>query len=234
MRFLFTASLLLAGSIVWGEASAESVRRFIDVGDIPLEGGSFFDFVPPGWRVEVVISGDLNRDTKPDTVLELIEDLPATVDGVANERYRALLVLLETQADRLRRVAVAARLLRCSTCFGMMAGPEGGGAEIKIDKGVLIVDEVWGSRETVHTALRFRYDPINNRMPLIGEDIVRFDRATGAHLRESRNFITGIKVTEGTRYDAKIDRLTGIPTQKRHTPRIRRVIEDIDYKDYER
>lgn len=31
---------------------------------------------------------------------------------------------------------------------------------------------------------------------VIGEDIERADRATGGHLKESRNFLTGVKLTK--------------------------------------
>ncbi len=232
-RPLCAALLAFTELITWGWASGEEGRRFIDASKLLQEGVSVSDFVPSGWRIESAISGDLNGDARPDTVLELIEDLPPTANGMPNERYRALLVLIQTATGRLQRIAAAERLLRCSTCFGMLAGPEGGGAEIKVDKGVIIVSELWGSREMIHATLRFRYDPSSNHVVLIGEDIERYDRATGARLRESSNFLTGIKLTEGKRYDEQQDRLTKIPVQRQRIPRIQRFIDDIDYEDYE-
>ena len=91
-----------------------------------------------------------------------------------------------------------------------MAGAEGGGADIKVVKGVVIVEELWGSRETVKTKLNFRYDSRSKRVVLIGEDIERFDRATGSRLHKSSNLLTGIKLTEAERYDEKLDRLIKI------------------------
>lgn len=234
IRRLCVALLALIALTAWRATSAEEVQRFIDAAKIAQEAASVSDFVPAGWRIEARVSGDLNGDAKPDTVLELIEDLPSTINDVANERHRALLVLLQTKAGRFQRVAVATKLLRCSTCFGTLAGPEGGGAEIKVVKGVLVVEELWGSRETVHTTLRFRCDPASSRIVLIGQDIERDDRATGAHRRESSNFLTGIKLTEGTRYDEHQDRLTTISPQKQSIPRVKRIIEDIDYGDFDR
>ncbi len=228
---LFMALVTLM--VVRGVTANEN-PHVIDVAAIPQTARSIADFVPSGWRIEATITGDLNGDAKPDTVLELIEDRPATVNGVANELYRALLVLLQTSTGELRRVGIGSRLLRCTTCFGALAGPEGGGAEIKIAKGVLVVDELWGSRESVHTTLRFRFEPASSRVVQIGQDIERDDRATGAHLKESRNFLTGVKLTEGMRYDEKREQLTKIPPKREPVSRLKRFIEDVDYRDFDR
>lgn len=234
MVFVTGGFLLLAAIMGSTEAIGADTRRVIGASAIPLQGASFASFVPPGWRIESAVAGDLNRDSIPDAVLELIEDLPAMAEGAPIERYRALLVLLKTPANRFLRLAVAGRLLRCSTCFGMMAGPEGGGGEIKINKGVLIIEQFWGSRETAHVRLRFRYDGTSNRMVLIGEDIERFDRATGAHRRESANFLTGVRLSRGARYDSRTGQLIKIPEARQNTPRAQRGIEEIDYQDYDR
>jgi hypothetical protein len=235
MKHLLCAVLLAFPVLAfYRAASAEEDLRMLDVSRLPQNGALVSDFAPLGWRIESTIPGDLNGDGKPDTILTLIEALPAIVDDVPNERYRALVALLQTATGKLQRVAVAPRLLRCSTCYGMLAGPNGGEPVIKIIKGVIIVEELWGSRETVHVTLRFRYDPSSNRLILIGEDINRSDRATGAHSYETSNFLTGIKLTEGTQFDAQQNRLTENSPQKQHIPKIQRFIEDIDYEDFDR
>lgn len=223
-------TIFLAG--FGGKASANPSR--IVPADIPQLARKAADFVPPGWRIESTLVGDLNADNIADTVLELIEDKPATVDGEPNERNRALLILLNRKSGELQRIAVATRLLRCTTCFGSLAGPEGGSAGIRIVKGVVTIEELWGSRESVLTVLRFRYKPSSNRVVLIGQDIQRSDRATGAELRESSNFLTGIKIKEGARYDEKQERLVKIPVQKETISINPSYIEDIDYRSFER
>ncbi len=205
----------------------------LDISRLPQNGALASDFVPEGWQIESAISGDLNSDGKPDTVLTLIEALPAKVGDVPNERYRALVVLLQTKTGKLQRVAVATRLLRCSTCYGMLAGPNGGEPVIRIVKGVIIIEELWGSRETAQVTLRFRYDLSSKRLVLIGEDINRTDRATGANSYESRNFLTGIKLTEGVQYDTQQNRLTENSPKKQRLPKIKRFIEDVDYEDFD-
>ncbi|MGR9088557.1 MAG: hypothetical protein ACU841_16020, partial [Gammaproteobacteria bacterium] len=177
---------------------------------------------------------DLDGNGKPDRVLMLIEALPGqTVGDMPPSRARALVLLLQTPSSGYRRAALAKRLLRCTDCFGMMAGPDGGGAEIRVVKRVLIVEELWGARETVQTRLRFRHDARSGRFALIGEDIDYTDRGKGTAKRISRNFLTGIELTETRRFDEKKGSYVGLPGKKRSIPRNRRYIEEIDYQDYE-
>jgi hypothetical protein len=235
IRVMFTALLAFAALTLCRPVFSEEDRHIIDESKLPVDGSLMTDFVPIGWIIESVIENDLNGDNKPDVVLALIESLPQmTEERTSPGRNRALVILLQTKTGGFHRVALARRLLRCSTCFGTMAGPEGGGAEIKVIKRVILVEELWGSRETVSTRLSFRYDSQSRRVVLIGEDIERFDRATGSRLRKSSNFLTGIKLTEAERYDEKLDRLIKVHTEKQRIPKIKRFIEDIDYKEYEK
>lgn len=234
IRTFFHILLLSVGLTYWSHASADPGRHLIDDARLPLEGARLTDFVPAGWTIETTVQEDLDGDGKADGVVELIETPPPqTEEDMLPERARALVILLQTQTGGYRRVALARRLLRCTACFGLMAGSEGGGAEIKVAKRVIIVEELWGSRETVSTRLRFRYEAKSARVALIGEDIETFDRATGSRHRESSNLLTGIKLTETERYDEKQDRFIKISKKKQRIPRAKRFIEDIDYQSYE-
>ncbi|WP_020564199.1 hypothetical protein [Methylosarcina fibrata] len=232
----FFYGFLLSAVLLYGNtAAAASSGPAIDESWIPIESARPADFVPAGWSIEESLQQDLNGDGKTDAVLELIETLPhGTEEETPPERTRALAVLLQTPVGGYRRIALAGRLLRCTACFGALAGPEGGGAEIKVVKGVIVVEETWGSRETVTTRLRFRYDAASGRIVLIGEDIETFDRATGAGRRESRNCLTGVQLTETLRYDPKRDRLVAVSAKKRRIPKVKRFIDEIDYRSYER
>ncbi len=85
---------------------------------------------------------------------QLIEDLLTT-----DNRHRALLVLVRMENGALRRIAAADRLLFCTNCFGVLAGPDGGSPPaVKISNGVIIVNHLWGSNEATDHAQRFRYD----------------------------------------------------------------------------
>src|ERR1044072_8195736 len=178
----------------------EEERRFLDLKQVPAEGHSTQDFVPRGWKIEEQVEGDLNADSTPDTVLKLIEDLPEeTPEGALNIRYRALLVLFQTGAGKLERAAAGTRVLQCTGCGGMLGNP--GGGVITVERGVLVVDQLSGSRELRNLIQRFRYDTRLKRFVLIGEDVVNADRLMGQRTSVSSNFLTGVKITSTTRLD---------------------------------
>src|SRR5829696_3657220 len=129
--FILSAALLVTLS---GAARQDEERRFLDPKLVPAEGRSARDFVPRGWKVETdegVASGDLNRDGAADAVLRLVEDMPVEgSDGTLNTRYRALVILLAKPGGGFTRAAVAAKLLGCSLCYGVLGDPEGGNIQV--------------------------------------------------------------------------------------------------------
>jgi hypothetical protein len=229
-RLLVLIALVLAVMMFAGTSRAqEEARRFIDLKQVAVEGSSVQDFVPRGWKIEGQTDGDLNGDSKPDTALKLIEDLPEeTADGALNIRYRALLVLLRMENGKLHRAAAADRLLQCTGCGGMLGNP--GGGDITIEKGVLIISQLSGSRESTDLTQRFRYDPALKRFVLIGEDIVNSDRLTGESENLSSNYLTGVKIIKKTRYDQKNDREVVVSSRTQRIPARKRFIEDVDYE----
>lgn len=234
MKRLLSAAILIVITFLFQThpLSAEE-RRFIDDSALPITGTMANDFTVPGWSIESTTEGDLNKDQRTDVVLTLIEILPTTSIGQTdNTRYRALVVLLKSAQGSYQRLAVAKKLLRCSSCYGMLGGPEGGSPEIKISKGVVTVDEMWGSRETMNTHLSFRFDKKSNRMQLIGEDISTHDRVTGESKNISSNFLTRLKLTDSQRYDEKRDRMVSVSQKKQRLKVPLRYIEDIDYEHY--
>jgi hypothetical protein len=205
-------------------------RRFLDLTQVAAEGNAVQDFVPRGWEIEEQITGDLNGDARPDTVVTLIEDVPAeTADGGLTDRYRALLVLADGGSGKLRRVAAATRLLRCTGCGGVLNNS--GASSVTIAKGVLIVNNFWGSRESVDLTQRFRYDPRLKRFVLIGEDSERRDRAVGTSVSTSSNYLTGVETHKQTRYDQKKDRDVLVSSTTKRIRTSKRFLEDIDYDE---
>jgi len=97
---------------------AQEDRTVIDKSKIPAEGKSVSDFVPPGWKLEEQVTGDLNGDSVPDYALKLVEDKPAkNSDDFPNERQRALVILLRT-----RTVSYVALRLPTDCCSVRPAG----------------------------------------------------------------------------------------------------------------
>jgi hypothetical protein len=167
--------------------------------------------------------GDLNNDSIPDYALKLIEDKPArTSDDTDNNRYRALVIVFGSKEGKLTRAAVADKLLQCTGCGGAFYGVVAASADVKIEKGVLVVFQDHGSRNVVETTYRFRYDPQARKFFLIGLDMNDRDRASGETTVESTNYLTGVKITTQGKPKAK-DR-----TSRKNVPKEKIDLERVD------
>jgi hypothetical protein len=186
--------LSVIGLVFPALSSPQEDRASIDKSRIPMVGNSVNDFVPPGWKLEEQVAGDLNGDSSPDYALKLVEDkLAKTDDGDASERQRVLVIVLKNKDGKLSRAAVADRLLQCTRCGGAFYGVMESPANVQIEKGVLSVEQDHGSREMTDLTYRFRYEPGSNRFALIGFDITSHDRLTTEVVSESTNYLTGTR-----------------------------------------
>jgi hypothetical protein len=213
-------------------ARQDEPRRFLEPGLVPASGREPREFVPRGWKAETeawLVTGDLNKDGAADAVLRLVEDLPAEgADGTYNMRYRALVVLLAQPEGGYRRAAVAAKLLGCTMCAGVLGDPEGGNIQIEIRNGVLNVNQLSGSREATDLTQRFRYDAASGRFRLIGEDVSEYDRAAGGGKSTSTNYLTGVRIVKTSKplrggRESNSTKTTRVPVKSRF-------IEDVDYE----
>jgi len=202
----------------------------LDLSKVPQEGKTAQDFVPAGWKIEATTRGDLDRNGKEDVVLELAQEEKKGQGDEVTERPRALLALLSMDGGKLRRAGASNKVLYCAGCQGMMGGGRGG--VTRIEKGVLIVDQMTGSREMLHTLLRFRYDPKERRFVFIGEDLEMTDRAVGTSTVESTNLLNGTKITEQRKYDEKADKDVVVSSKKDKVPVRKRYLEDVDISKY--
>lgn len=187
------ATLLVLSSA----ALAQEKGAIIDKSKMPAAAGDAKDFVPSGWIIEQQVSGDLNADSLPDLAVKLIQAKPAggVEEEPENSRQRVLLILLQDKDGQLRRAAVAEKLLLCPACGGALYGVLEAPANLKIERGVIIVNQNYGSRETTEQTFRFRYDSAVQKFVLIGFDVTNNDRATGAVIKDSTNFSTGKKIS---------------------------------------
>ena len=212
-RYVFPLFVvILAGLVLPAVGVAQEDRVTIDQSQVPAEGSSPEDFVPQGWKIEEQLTGDLTSDALPDFVLKLVEDKPAAdKDGDATERQRALVIVLRNGKGRLVRAGVAGRLLQCTRCGGAFYGVVESPANIKIQKGVLIVDQDHGSRDVTNTTYRFRYIPESQKFALIGFDFSDSDRVTGGVVSESTNYLTGTRVVSRSKGKRDVNTRTVIP-----------------------
>lgn len=188
----FAAAVLI--SALPSITAAQDERPRIDLDAIAKTGEKPADFVPKGWKIEEKISGDLNDDGVADHALKLIEDIPSTQDDPA-DRNRALVIVFAGSDGKLTRAAATDKLLQCTSCGGAFYGVVDAPANVKIEKGVLIIDQDRGSREVTETTYRFRYDEQPSMFILIGFDYTSRDRANGEVSYESTNYLTGKRIT---------------------------------------
>lgn len=174
--------------------------------------------VPRGWQVEGRTEGDLNGDRRTDTVLRLIQTANS-----GGDRARMLLVLQRQPNGQWQRIGMAPRLLLCSNCGGMLES-----IQIKIENGVLLVDQLRGSRDGTQTLHRFWIDKASKRLVLIGQDVRQFDRMTGAETRESSNFLTGQKITEKYRANNQRTGTELVSRQRSTVAKTLRAIETVN------
>lgn len=202
--------LLLVFSFCWifglAQAQDEEVRA-LGWSDVAQEGMNFGDFVPDGWAMEEQVSGDLNKDGRVDAAFQLVEDLAAEDEnGAPTTRYRALVVIFGKKNGKgFELVTVGSYLMQCTTCGGMLTS-----VKTEIKNGVLIVDQLMGSREATNLIQRFRWEPLLKRMMMIGVDETNYDRANGDSKTVSKNLLTGIQITETSKGGRK-----PVRTQKR-------------------
>ncbi len=227
---MYNFVLIFIGLIFTYNSVSTDNRRIIDPKIVPVSGVSAKDFAPKGWKVEQEIAGDLNTDGIADLVIQLIEDKPEQdFKGEYQDRFRALVIALKNSAGKFERVAVGGKLLQCTSCGGML-GSGGVGAELKIEKGGLVISQLSGSRWATDHTYRFRWDAAKQKFLLIGEDLNTSDRATGESETTSTNFITGKQIKEKSKYNKKTDKDVSVSKQVKVVGKKSIGIEEVDYE----
>ena len=159
-----------------------------------------FDFVPEGWRVEVLREGDLDADGKDDIAAVLRMRDPANVlanpllgEDPFDTNPRILLVALREGDDHFRRV-LADHVLIPRRENPAQEDPFSG---IEVRKGVLRVSlenfMSAGGWATWRTAYAFRWQA--SRFVLIGYDRSELARNTGEGEDISIDYLTGRRKT---------------------------------------
>jgi hypothetical protein len=199
----------------------------IDKSLVPATADDVQKFVPPGWKIEEQIKGDLNADAVADYALKLVEDKrDKDASGDPTERYRALVIVLQEASGKLTRAAVAGKLLQCTRCGGAFYGVVEAPATVEIKNGIIEVNQDHGSRNLTNTYYKFRYDPATRQFVLIGFDYADADRLTASVISESTNYLTGVRVTTRGKGNRDVKTRTVIPKKKIS-------IEDVDYEKFE-
>ena len=153
-------------------------------------------FAPRGWETEAIARGDLNKDGRADAVIVLVEDKPANgkSDDFIN-RPRALVIALNTKSG-WQRVGFSNQLLMGTGDGGAFYGVSPAPVQVAIEKGVVLVNMEFGSREVTATTHRLRWEPKRRAVYVIGLDSITHDRLDGSAIIVSANYLTGVKTTK--------------------------------------
>ena len=196
-------------------AFAQEEAGVLDPSRVPAEGQTTKQFVPSGWKIEEQVTGDLNGDSLPDFALKLVEDkVEKNSEGDPTERGRALVIVLANADGKLKRAGVAEALLQCTRCGGAFYGVVEAPADVKIEKGTVVVNQEHGSRELSNITFRFRYDAATQRFILIGFDYASADRLTANTVTESINYLTGLRVVQRGKGNRDTTSRTTVPKKK--------------------
>lgn len=230
-EFVLVCALVL--SLAAASRAQGGFGSAFDKSKLPETGRAAADFVPAGWDVEGQAAGDLNGDGIADLALKLIQQKPADAkEGDIIERYRALVVLFRSADGTLRTAGVADKVLQCTSCGGAFYGVVEAPAEVKIERGVIVVSQDFGSREVTEHTYRFRYDAAAARFHLIGFDSTTRDRLTASVTQESTNFLTGKKITTVTTPPKTARGRDTVKTTTRAVARKRTPMEEVDREDF--
>ena len=165
----------------------------LPIASVPQRAKSAQAFAPRGWKTEAIARGDLNRDGRADAAIVLVEAKSAHVeDGVPMGRRRALIIAFNGRRG-WKRVGFSNQLLLGTREGGAFYGASDAPVEIAIEKGVVLVNMEFGSREVTTTTHRLRWEPRRKAVYLIGMDAATRDRATGKGETTSVNYLTGDK-----------------------------------------
>lgn len=184
---------LVAASAALFFLSAAAQAKPLLASQLPVRADAPILFAPRGWGIEKRVSGDLNRDSVPDAALVLVESKPARDD--ANNpapRARALVVLLR-EGKGWKRAGFNSSLLLGTRDGGAFYGVVETPVNVSIARGVLLVNQDNGSRQTTETTHKFRFDAPAKRFYLIGSEKIDNDRLEPYTRSESTNFLTGVR-----------------------------------------
>lgn len=200
---------------------------------LPLRAPTPEAFLSAPWTIEGQVHGDLDGDRRDDVAVTWVPTVSAVgADSDTTERQRALLILLRQADGQYRRVAFTETVLQCPSCGGAYYGTADAPVRVAIVKGIVVVTQEHGSRNVVEQTFRFKYEPMTDRLWLVGLDLSDEDRATGQLVRQSTNFLTGQRMVTKSQFDQGTQQFVIRSRTRSRAGRSRIPIEQVDYRAY--
>ncbi len=89
-----------------------------------------------------------------------------------------------------------------------------GSAELKVARGVLIVDDLSGGTTALSSTYRWRYDPTVRKMRLIGDDVSLYSRTYAHDGRDvSTNRLTGVQISTFQKLKGRGENASYVPSK---------------------
>ena len=152
--------------------------------------------LPAPFVVEKTVRVDLDADGDLDLVIVGVDGpvpAPESFDDDSSDGNRVLL-FARKDPDGYRRVGLGRGALECRRCGGAFWGVSPAPIDITVAKNVVNIEQSAGSRELTTWIHRYRLE--SGKVRLIGVDVSTTDRLNGATVSISRNYLTGLTVTE--------------------------------------
>lgn len=146
-------------------------------------------FVPEGMQLQAELSADFTGDGKPDL---------AFVAGDDDKRVLQVLAAYRVDAAPGQAAYEDFEPIDAMTLEATPLGP----ASLSVRKGVLIVEDMVGGTTATAATYRYRFDPAEDRMRLIGIDAERYSR-TNSHggIQLSWNLLNGAHIVQSSRLE---------------------------------
>ena len=195
-------STALAAILFFTSPAATIAQEFevpeVSYPELAGQAASPEDLVPQGWKLERLVTGDLNKDDRDDAVLVLHQADPANIlktewapDQPVDTNPRIIAVALGDEGAGYRLVLQNHDLIPRITS-STESDPLSEAGEVTIDRGnlkvVLFYFSSAGGSDMGHTTFRFRYE--NSDFRLIGYDNTNVHRMTGVMTETSVNLLT--------------------------------------------
>lgn len=161
----------------------------------PMTAEQLAPYLPNGANIETRLDADLTGDG--------LRDLAVVA---ANDEVRVLKVMIGYADDTSMGFDPVGEM--------KMGGSPLGTASLSVKKGVLLVEDLDGGTTAIQSLYRFRFDPKQTKMRLIGDDVTLYSR-TNAHdsTSISTNRLTGVQIVK--RSVVGEDGYTDRPEQKK-------------------
>ncbi|HVF58141.1 MAG TPA: hypothetical protein VM934_18475 [Pyrinomonadaceae bacterium] len=210
-KFVFSFLLFCALSNVSAQAQI-NVKPDAAMRMIAAEGRAKESFVPKGWEIVSQTDGDLNNDKLIDAAitLGLTEDMKEMLDNSENscESPPYIVVVLFAKAGGGYKRFAANGKLYPPAC-------EDARPDLSIKNGVLIANHNWRDGWAMDTTFRFRFDPAENKLMLVGFDLEHYSRSNiyeGS--KTSENYLTASRIIYAKSYKGRNSAFSEVKREK--------------------